>query len=155
MILLSRKVVHRRIEPPRRRVNFYRLPAVRERRLLSAARPFRNFVQIARSVRTECPILTAAHLLMTRGGGRARGAGPGIGLTGRGRRRGVQRILVIDEQAIVREPLAAALASAGYRTAVAGDAPAALAAARRDTPDLILTDLALGGMLGLAMLREM
>ena len=65
------------------------------------------------------------------------------------------KILVVDDMAIVRDPIAASLTLAGYDTPCAADGKAALAAMRRDRPDLVLMDLAMPEMDGLAVLRAM
>jgi len=67
-----------------------------------------------------------------------------------------RRILVVDDQASIRSVLRAALAEAGAQVVEAESGEAALHAARAETPDLILLDLAMPGMNGwqvLEMLR--
>ena len=67
-------------------------------------------------------------------------------------------ILVVDDAAAVREPIAAALRLAGYRTATAVDGKQALVAVLKEKPDLILLDLAMpvmDGMEYLAALRAL
>lgn len=66
-------------------------------------------------------------------------------------------VLVVDDEAVIREPIAAALKLAGYRTATAADGKAALAIAVRDTPGLVILDLSMpvmDGMTCLAALRS-
>lgn len=64
----------------------------------------------------------------------------------------MKSILVVDDQAICREPIAEALRKHGYRVCCAADGGAALAACRRQTPDLILLDLVMPGGDGLSVL---
>jgi CheY-like chemotaxis protein len=67
------------------------------------------------------------------------------------------RILVVDDDASVREMLGRVLAGEGYAVSIAADGEGALAAADRDEPDLVLLDLNLPGMSGwdvLAQLRK-
>ncbi len=54
-------------------------------------------------------------------------------------------ILLVDDDALMRRSLALILEQAGYRTSTAADAEDALAAARRDRPDLVLLDIGLPG----------
>jgi len=67
----------------------------------------------------------------------------------------VSFILVVDDNPAVREPLAAALQSAGYRSATARDAVEALERARRERPLLILLDVQMPGMSGFELLEAM
>ena len=64
-------------------------------------------------------------------------------------------ILVVDDMAVFREPIAAALRQKGYQTVCAGDGLEALNAAREHPPDLVLLDLAMPAMDGLAVLKAM
>ena len=66
----------------------------------------------------------------------------------------MKRILIVDDDALMRRSLAFNLAQAGYYSATAADAEAALDLARREPPDLILLDIGLPGMDGLDALRE-
>ena len=61
-------------------------------------------------------------------------------------------VLVVDDTPAVREPIAASLRLAGYRTATAADGKAALAAAVRETPSLIILDVSMPVMDGLTAL---
>jgi PAS domain S-box-containing protein len=61
---------------------------------------------------------------------------------------GGRRILVVDDQAEVRELVATILREAGHTVEAVGDAPAALAAAEVAAPDLLVTDLVMPGMGG-------
>lgn len=63
-------------------------------------------------------------------------------------------ILLIDDEAIVREPLSAILGAAGYSVSCAADGRAALSAVRSKAPDLILLDVRLGSADGLSVLRD-
>jgi two-component system response regulator MprA len=69
----------------------------------------------------------------------------------------VSLVLVVDDDAVVREPVAASLRLAGYRTAAAADGKAALAIAVRDLPALVILDVSMpvmDGLTGLAALRS-
>lgn len=65
------------------------------------------------------------------------------------------RILVVEDDAALRELLAAVLRSARYRVEVAGDGPTALEKAQRDPPDLILLDVMLPGLDGFEVCRRL
>ena len=64
-------------------------------------------------------------------------------------------VLVVDDMAFFREPIAAALRQNGYQTICAGNGKEALGAARRKRPDLILLDVAMPEMDGLTFLKAM
>lgn len=66
-----------------------------------------------------------------------------------------RRILIIDDAAILREPLAASLRLAGYESLCASDGKEALLLLRSSKPDLILLDLAMPRMDGLTFLRRL
>jgi DNA-binding response OmpR family regulator len=66
-----------------------------------------------------------------------------------------KHILVVDDDDLLRRSLAFNLEKAGYRPSTAANAEDALLLARRDPPDLILLDIGLPGMDGLAALREL
>src|SRR5688500_20321131 len=53
------------------------------------------------------------------------------------------RVLVVDDEPIVREAVAGYLARAGYEVETAADGDAALAAFDAESPDLVLLDLML------------
>jgi DNA-binding response OmpR family regulator len=65
------------------------------------------------------------------------------------------KILVVDDEPAVTDLLAYNLRKANYEVLTAADGHAALDAARRDNPDLILLDLMLPGVEGLAVCREL
>jgi CheY-like chemotaxis protein len=62
-------------------------------------------------------------------------------------------ILVVDDMAIIREPIAAALHAAGYETMCAASGEEALAKVRAHSPQLMLLDLNMPGMNGLTALK--
>ena len=64
------------------------------------------------------------------------------------------KILVVDDQAVIREPIAASLRHAGYLTVCAANGADALVAARAERPDLVLLDLSMPEMDGLAFLKQ-
>ncbi len=61
-------------------------------------------------------------------------------------------ILVVDDEALIRNSLTYSLEQVGYRISSAFNAEDALAVAQRDHPDLILLDIGLPGMDGLEAL---
>src|SRR5712692_8729479 len=63
------------------------------------------------------------------------------------------RILVVDDEASIRE-LCSRILSRAYTVAVAGDGPTALAMARAQVPDLVLTDIRMPGISGLEAARQ-
>src|SRR6266446_2425914 len=64
-------------------------------------------------------------------------------------------ILVVDDEAAVRDLLAANLQRAGYRVMTAGDVPQAEALVRESRPDLVLLDWVLPGIPGLTFARRL
>lgn len=64
-----------------------------------------------------------------------------------------EKILIVEDEPTLQETLAYNLTRQGYLTEVAGDGHAALEAARRFTPDLILLDLMLPGLDGIEVCR--
>jgi putative nucleotidyltransferase with HDIG domain len=64
-------------------------------------------------------------------------------------------VLVVDDAPIIREPIAAALRLRGYKTVCAGDGREALDCIAQQRPDLILLDMAMPVMDGLAFLRHL
>jgi DNA-binding response OmpR family regulator len=65
------------------------------------------------------------------------------------------RVLIVDDDALLRRSLAFNLEKAGYRVYTAGSAEDALAQAQLDPPDLVLLDIGLPGMDGLDALRHL
>ena len=63
-------------------------------------------------------------------------------------------ILLVDDDDLLRRSLAFNLKKAGYRASTAAKAEDALALAQRDAPDLIILDIGLPGMDGLAALQH-
>ena len=64
-------------------------------------------------------------------------------------------ILVVDDEAAVRDQLAANLQNAGYKVRCAGDVPQAEALVRDTRPDLVLLDWVLPGIPGLTFARRL
>ena len=64
-------------------------------------------------------------------------------------------ILVVDDEESMRDMLTRYLTAEGFTVETAGDGPAALAAARRLQPDLIVLDVMLPGMDGFDVLRRL
>jgi len=63
------------------------------------------------------------------------------------------RILVVDDEASIRE-LCSRILGRMYAVTVAGDGPTALAMARAQVPDLVLTDIRMPGISGLEAARQ-
>ncbi len=63
-------------------------------------------------------------------------------------------IVLVDDDALLRRSVAFNLERAGYRVSTAANAEDALSLSQRDTPDLVLLDIALPGMDGLDALRQ-
>jgi len=66
-----------------------------------------------------------------------------------------ERVLVVDDDAPVRRMLRRTLAAEGLEVVAAADGGQALAAAERDPPDLVVLDVAMPGMDGLAVCRRL
>ena len=66
-----------------------------------------------------------------------------------------QRILVVEDEAVIASYLRRGLAYEGYLIEVAGDGLAALAVARERPPDLVILDLMLPGLPGIEVARRM
>jgi two-component system phosphate regulon response regulator PhoB len=64
-------------------------------------------------------------------------------------------ILVVEDEAPVRDQLAVNLQHAGYRVSCAGSVPSAEATMRQFRPDLVLLDLVLPGISGLTFARRL
>jgi DNA-binding response OmpR family regulator len=65
------------------------------------------------------------------------------------------RVLIVDDEPMVREVLARYLAKEGFSVETAGDGAAALHAFERDSPHLVLLDLMLPRIDGLEVFRRM
>lgn len=68
---------------------------------------------------------------------------------------GAARILVAEDDAAIRRAIVAQLRGEGYDVTEAADGREALDRARREKPDLILTDLAMPGMDGFALIAAL
>ena len=66
-----------------------------------------------------------------------------------------QRVLVVEDDASTRELLSVALHKRGFEVLLAEDGASGLAVAKGERPDLILLDLRLPGMDGLAVLQAL
>src|SRR5262245_42286641 len=64
-------------------------------------------------------------------------------------------VVVVDDQAVVREFLRQSLEGAGYRVTAAGEGVEALEAVRRDPPQVLVTDLSMRGMDGTTLVRTL
>lgn len=64
-------------------------------------------------------------------------------------------ILTVDDSASMRQMVKLTLSAAGYNVIEAGDGNQGLAAARAGAVDMVLTDLNMPGMDGLALIREL
>jgi two-component system response regulator MprA len=67
----------------------------------------------------------------------------------------VVAVLVVDDDPPIRRMLERTLAAEGYAVAVAGDGGAALASVERSAPDVVVLDVAMPGMDGLAVCRRL
>jgi two-component system response regulator ResD len=67
----------------------------------------------------------------------------------------VPGILIVDDEANIREIVAVYLTAAGFEVRQAADGRAGLAAALADAPDLVLLDIMLPGLDGLAVCRAL
>lgn len=65
------------------------------------------------------------------------------------------KLVVIDDEPAVCETIAMVLSGAGYAFAVTSDPTEAVDLVRRETPDLVLCDIAMPGMDGYAVLRAL
>ena len=66
-----------------------------------------------------------------------------------------ERVLVVDDDAPVRRMLHRSLAAEGFDVEVVADGGAALAAAERSVPDLVILDVTMPGLDGLAVCRRL
>ncbi|CAN5127061.1 two-component sensory transduction protein RegX [soil metagenome] len=64
------------------------------------------------------------------------------------------RILIVEDESSLSDPLAFLLGREGYETTIAADGPAALAEFERVSPDLVLLDLMIPGIPGTEVCRE-
>ena len=67
----------------------------------------------------------------------------------------MRQVLVVDNEPHIRAVLRGYLEAAGFAVAEAGDGEAAVAAVRRDPPDLVLLDVMLPGLDGIEVLRQL
>ncbi|MCB1039009.1 MAG: response regulator transcription factor [Acidimicrobiales bacterium] len=65
-----------------------------------------------------------------------------------------RRILVVEDEVLIADAIAARLRSEGFDVNVAGDGPTGVAFAQRFEPDLVILDLMLPGMDGLEVCRQ-
>lgn len=65
-----------------------------------------------------------------------------------------KKLLIVDDDALMRRSLAFNLEQAGYHTSTAESAEAALSKVRMEKPDLVLLDIGLPGMDGLDAMRQ-
>ena len=63
-------------------------------------------------------------------------------------------VMVVEDEATIAEVVARYLERAGYDTTIVRDGRAAVAAIKRDDPDLVLLDLMLPGLDGLEVMRQ-
>jgi two-component system response regulator MprA len=66
-----------------------------------------------------------------------------------------ERVLVVDDDAPVRRMLQRSLAAEGFDVEVAADGGTALVAAERSAPDLVILDVTMPGLDGLAVCRRL
>jgi two-component system, OmpR family, phosphate regulon response regulator PhoB len=67
----------------------------------------------------------------------------------------MKRIMVIDDLAVIREPIAIALATRGFEAVAIADGIEALHAIQQKLPDLILLDMMMPRCDGLTLLRSL
>ena len=66
----------------------------------------------------------------------------------------IQRILVVDDDALSREFLVEAISALGYKPIEAKNGQEALERAQSSNPDLVLTDLRMPGMDGMELVKK-
>ncbi len=64
------------------------------------------------------------------------------------------KILVVDDEAIVRESLHDWLSDAGYQVVAAEDGPKALEIIKKERPGIVISDLVIPGMDGIELMRK-
>ncbi len=67
----------------------------------------------------------------------------------------MRRILAVDDSASMRQIVSLALKEAGYDVVIASDGAEALEFARRESVDLVITDVNMPNMDGIALVREL
>ena len=67
----------------------------------------------------------------------------------------MKRVLIVDDEPVIRSLVVASLAAADCEVAAAPDGPSAFAALANNRPDLILLDLGLPGIPGEAILNQL
>jgi DNA-binding response OmpR family regulator len=66
----------------------------------------------------------------------------------------VKKILVIEDNAVVRNTMMRILQSAGYDVVIANDGLQGVAAFRREQPDLVISDIIMPEQEGIATIRQ-
>ena len=66
-----------------------------------------------------------------------------------------ERVLVVDDDHSLRRMLERTLAAEGFEVALAADGPGALVSCERSAPDVIVLDVALPALDGLAVCRRL
>ena len=66
-----------------------------------------------------------------------------------------KKVLIVEDEADIRDAIADAITDAGYEAQTAGDGESGLAQAREWRPDLLLVDLVMPHMDGNAMLQKL
>lgn len=64
-----------------------------------------------------------------------------------------KHVVILEDEAPVREMLEKVLVSAGYRVTATGDGPSALKAIRADPPDIVVSDLSMPGIDGYQVIQ--
>jgi excisionase family DNA binding protein len=90
----------------------------------------------------------------TQGGGGVAVAPPAVTAATPAPRQGRQRVLVVDDEASIRDLLSKTLALAEYDVDTAADASTALDRVRGTMYDLMIADLKMPGMDGLTLIRQ-